>query len=96
MAGLPDVVKRVTDDIQWTTDLGNAFLADQQRVTNLQLLGECRNLLPMIHCDTDDGDILRGQFALQGLQQRKQPGAQLWNAHRLDVGQRAEHRHAGE
>ncbi len=27
MAGLPDVVKRLTDDIQWTTDLGNAFLA---------------------------------------------------------------------
>jgi hypothetical protein len=29
MAGLPDVVKRLTDDIQWTTDLGNAFLAQQ-------------------------------------------------------------------
>src|ERR1051325_7776932 len=27
MAGLPDVVKRLADDIQWTTDLGNAFLA---------------------------------------------------------------------
>ena len=29
MAALPDVVKRLCDDIQWTTDLGNAFLAQQ-------------------------------------------------------------------
>ena len=29
MAAVPDVVKRLADDIQWTTDLGNAFL-DQQ------------------------------------------------------------------
>ena len=29
MAALPDVTKRLTDDIQWTTDLGNAFLAQQ-------------------------------------------------------------------
>src|SRR6266480_433270 len=29
LAGLPDVVKRLGDDIQWTTDLGNAFLAQQ-------------------------------------------------------------------
>jgi hypothetical protein len=27
MAALPDVVKRLADDIQWTTDLGNAVLA---------------------------------------------------------------------
>src|SRR5215813_11553365 len=32
MAALPDVVKRLTDDIQWTTDLGNAFLAQQNDV----------------------------------------------------------------
>src|SRR5688572_287136 len=32
MAALPDVVKRLSDDIQWTTDLGNAFLAQQQDV----------------------------------------------------------------
>src|SRR5438876_409383 len=32
MAGLPDVVKRLADDIQWTTDLGNAFLAQQNDV----------------------------------------------------------------
>src|SRR5215471_14250656 len=32
MAGLPEVVKRLTDDIQWTTDLGNAFLAQQSDV----------------------------------------------------------------
>lgn len=32
LAGLPDVVKRLTDDIQWTTDLGNAFLAQQNDV----------------------------------------------------------------
>jgi len=32
MAGLPDAVKRLTDDIQWTTDLGNAFLAQQSDV----------------------------------------------------------------
>jgi len=29
LAALPDVVKRLGDDIQWTTDLGNAFLAQQ-------------------------------------------------------------------
>ncbi len=32
MAALPDVVKRLSDDIQWTTDLGNAFLAQQAGV----------------------------------------------------------------
>ena len=32
MAALPDVVKRLADDIQWTTDLGNAFLAQQSGV----------------------------------------------------------------
>src|SRR6516165_10011595 len=32
MAGLPEVVKRLTDDIQWTTDLGNAFLAQESDV----------------------------------------------------------------
>ena len=29
MAAIPDVVKRLADDLQWTTDLGNAFLAQQ-------------------------------------------------------------------
>ena len=32
MSALPDVVKRLCDDIQWTTDLGNAFLAQQSDV----------------------------------------------------------------
>jgi len=32
MAPLPDVVKWLTDDIQWTADLGNAFLAQQSDV----------------------------------------------------------------
>src|SRR6201988_1406900 len=32
MAALPDVVKRLADDITWTTDLGNAFLAQQADV----------------------------------------------------------------
>jgi hypothetical protein len=32
MAALPDLVKRLSDDIQWTTDLGNAFLAQQTEV----------------------------------------------------------------
>lgn len=32
MAAVPDVVKRLADDIQWTTDLGNAFLAQQGEV----------------------------------------------------------------
>src|SRR4051794_29139010 len=32
LAALPEVVKRLADDIQWTTDLGNAFLAQQQNV----------------------------------------------------------------
>jgi hypothetical protein len=30
MAAIPDALKRLTDDIQWTTDVGNAFL-DQQK-----------------------------------------------------------------
>jgi len=32
LAGLPAVVKRLADDIQWATDLGNAFLAQQSDV----------------------------------------------------------------
>src|SRR6201998_4524796 len=32
LAALPDLVKRLADDIQWTTDLGNAFLAQQSGV----------------------------------------------------------------
>jgi hypothetical protein len=32
MAAFPDAVKRLTDDISWTTDLGNAFLAQQADV----------------------------------------------------------------
>jgi hypothetical protein len=32
MVVLPDVVKRLADDIQWTADLGNAFLAQQSDV----------------------------------------------------------------
>jgi hypothetical protein len=32
MAGLPEVVKRLANDIQWTADLGNAFLAQQSDV----------------------------------------------------------------
>ena len=32
LAALPDVVKRLGDDIKWTTDLGNAFLAQQSDV----------------------------------------------------------------
>lgn len=32
MASLPDVVKWLSEDVQWTTDLGNAFLAQQKDV----------------------------------------------------------------
>lgn len=32
LAGLPDVVKQLADNIKWTTDLGNAFLAQQSEV----------------------------------------------------------------
>jgi Protein of unknown function (DUF3300) len=32
MAALPDVAKRLADDIQWTTDLGNAVLAQESDV----------------------------------------------------------------
>jgi hypothetical protein len=32
MAIFPDVVKRLSDDIRWTTDLGNAFLAQESDV----------------------------------------------------------------
>jgi len=32
LAGLPDLVKRLANDVQWTADLGNAFLAQQSDV----------------------------------------------------------------
>ena len=32
MAGVPEAVKRLSDDIKWTTELGNAFLAQQSDV----------------------------------------------------------------
>jgi len=32
MSAFPDAVKRLSDDISWTTDLGNAFLAQQKDV----------------------------------------------------------------
>ena len=32
MAALPDVVKQMAENVQWTTDLGNAFLAQQSDV----------------------------------------------------------------
>jgi hypothetical protein len=32
LAAMPDLVKRLASDIQWTTDLGNAFLAQQSDV----------------------------------------------------------------
>jgi hypothetical protein len=32
LAALPDLVKRLSDDIQWTTDLGNAVLAQESDV----------------------------------------------------------------
>jgi len=32
LAALPDIVKRLADDIQWTTDIGNAFLAQESDV----------------------------------------------------------------
>src|SRR4051812_41651767 len=34
MAIFPDVVKRLSDSIRWTTDLGNAFLAQESDVLN--------------------------------------------------------------
>jgi hypothetical protein len=34
LAALPDVVKRLANDIQWTADLGNAFLAQQDDLMN--------------------------------------------------------------
>src|SRR5215472_4566394 len=34
LAALPDVVKRLADDIKWTTDLGNAVLAQESDVMN--------------------------------------------------------------
>src|SRR5271169_4241696 len=32
LAAMPDLVKRLASDVQWTTDLGNAFLAQQSEV----------------------------------------------------------------
>ncbi len=32
LAAIPELTKRLADDIQWTTDLGNAFLAQQSDV----------------------------------------------------------------
>ena len=32
LAGMPDVVERLATNIQWTTDLGNAFLDQQEDI----------------------------------------------------------------
>ncbi|HEY6079609.1 MAG TPA: DUF3300 domain-containing protein, partial [Polyangiaceae bacterium] len=32
LAAIPELTKRLADDIQWTTELGNAFLAQQSEV----------------------------------------------------------------
>jgi hypothetical protein len=32
MAGLPEVLKQLADNIKWTTDLGNAFLVQKNDV----------------------------------------------------------------
>ncbi len=34
MVMVPDALKRLTEDVKWTTDLGNAFLAQEQDVMN--------------------------------------------------------------
>ena len=34
MAAVPELVKRLSDDIQWTTELGDAFLAQENDVMN--------------------------------------------------------------
>src|SRR5438034_5729863 len=56
MAALPDVVKRLADDIQWTTDLGNVFLAQQKDVMDAIQLIRAK---------------AKGQGALQSNQQQK-------------------------
>ena len=45
LAALPDVVKRLADDIQWTTDLGNAVLAQQSDVMDAvqRMRGKAKN-----------------------------------------------------
>ncbi len=45
MVMFPDALKRLTEDIKWTTDLGNAFLAQQSEVMDaVQVLrGEAKN-----------------------------------------------------
>jgi uncharacterized protein DUF3300 len=53
MAALPDVVKRLTDDIQWATDLGNAFLAQQADVMDA--------VQRMRHKAQDKGTLKSGQ-----------------------------------
>lgn len=47
LAALPEVVKRLADDIQWTTDLGNAFLAQESDVMDaIQRMR--KNLKPLV------------------------------------------------
>ena len=43
MALLPDVVKQLAENIKWTTDLGNAFLAQQNDVFETQCNACCQN-----------------------------------------------------
>jgi hypothetical protein len=49
LAGTPEVVKRLADDIQWTTDLGNAFLAQESdvmaAVQRMRKLAKDKNVL---------------------------------------------------
>jgi Protein of unknown function (DUF3300) len=65
----PDVLARLNQDIRWTTDLGNAFLAQQQDVMNavqqLRMKAEANGKLKSTPQETVSTETQNGQSAIQ-------------------------------
>jgi hypothetical protein len=65
MAALPDVVKKMADNIQWTTDLGNAFLADQQGVMDavqrMRVKAEAKGALQSNQHQKVESEVVQGK-----------------------------------
>src|SRR6185295_17472481 len=68
MAGLPELVKRLVDDIQWTTDLGNAFLAQQNDVMNavqrMRMKAQAKGTLQTTSQQTVANNVVDGQSVI--------------------------------
>ena len=69
MVAFPDVLTRLNQDIRWTTDLGNAFLAQQQDVMSavqqLRAKAEMNGKLKSTPQETVTTETQNGQSAIQ-------------------------------